>query len=203
MCSSDLVAEALGDLAALLANSQQPAGFWKYEGQGQKRPDPEAHEATTLWTVLAMNEIKSPALEPARAKALTWLKDKKVNDGIESVVLRLALAAQDKDATAVAELTKELVSRQHADGSCSWRKDFPGDPYATGQALYGLSFADPKTTAEAVGKARKYLLDKQKPDGSWYSPTKKPNVPDNAIALYWGSAWATIGLTRTLPLASD
>ncbi len=50
-----------------------------------------------------------------------------------------------------------------------------------------------------MARAWKYLVAGQRPDGSWYAPTKKPTAKDNPIAIYWGSAWAAIGLVRTLP----
>jgi hypothetical protein len=94
---------------------------------------------------------------------------------------------------------KELSSRQNPDGSWSWGKGFPGDPYATGQSLYALGRAGVKNDDPVVQRAWKYLLERQRPDGSWYAPTKKPENKDNPVAPYWASAWATIGLVRTLP----
>src|SRR6266581_8888374 len=87
---------------------------------------------------------------------------------------------------------KELRSRQNADGGWSWANSGPSDAFATGQALFALSWhagEDPD-----AARAATYLMEKQRPDGSWYSPTRKPKTKDNPIAIYWGSAWATLGL---------
>ena len=97
------------------------------------------------------------------------------------------------------ELARALVARQNPDGGWSWGKDFPSDPYATGQSLYALGRVGLKSDDPAVQRAWKFLLDRQRPDGSYIAPSKKPGVKENPIATYWASAWATIGLLHTLP----
>jgi hypothetical protein len=77
--------------------------------------------------------------------------------------------------------------------------DYPSDSYATGQSLYALGLAGRTGSDAAVQKSWQYLLATQKADGSWPGVSKKPGVKENPIILYWGSAWATIGLARTLP----
>jgi hypothetical protein len=188
-------------VAALLANSQQADGFWKYEGQGQKRPDAEAHETTTMWAILAMTlvEKSDPAYPKVRDRALTWMKKLPAGPGNEAVALRLVIASHFGESDRAKELVRQLLQRQNADGSWNWGKDFPGDPYATGQSLYALGRAGVPSNEPAVQRGWKYLLGKQRTDGSWYAPTKKPGGKDNPVAPYWASAWATIGLLRTLP----
>src|SRR5262245_5713691 len=65
VASADPAAEPLRTVSALLVNGQQEDGFWKYEGQGQKRPDSEANEATTLWAILALTAVEKT--DPAYA----------------------------------------------------------------------------------------------------------------------------------------
>ena len=188
-------------LSGLVLNARQKDGFWKYEGQGQKRPDAEANETTTLWAILALTfmEKSDPAYPQARDGALAWVKKQPLCAGNESLALRLVIEMKFGDAVRAKELTKTLIARQNADGSWNWSKDYPGDPYATGQSLYALGRAGLTADDPAVQRAWKFLLEKQRPDGSWFNPTKKPNAKDNPIAVYWGSAWATIGLLNTLP----
>ncbi len=194
-------ARELQRVSALLLNAQQSNGSWKYEGQGQKRADAEANEATTLWAVLALTFVeKTDAAYPqARARALTWLKKQPAGAGNEPAALRLVIEKEFGEPRRAKELLDELIKRQNADGSWSWSKEFPGDAYATGQSLYALGRAGLKDDNPAVQRARKFLLETQRPDGSWYAPTKKALTGTNPIAGYWASAWATIGLLRTLP----
>jgi squalene-hopene/tetraprenyl-beta-curcumene cyclase len=188
-------------VADLLINSQQPNGSWKYEGQGQKRPDAEADEATSLWAALALTSVEKqdPDYPKARDRALTWLKDVRTGDSTELAVVRLLLELRFGEAARSQALAKELISRQNADGSWSWAKGWRSDAFATGQALYALSKTGLARDDPAVARGVKFLLDGQRPNGSWYAPTKKPTAKDNPIAVYWGSAWATIGLLQTLP----
>jgi squalene-hopene/tetraprenyl-beta-curcumene cyclase len=188
-------------VADLLVNAQQPNGSWKYEGQGQKRPDTEADEAISLWAALALTSVEKqdPDYPKARDRALAWLKDNRPGGGTEPAVGRLLLELRFGEPTRAQALAKELVGRQNADGSWSWSKGWPSDAFATGQALYALGKAGLTRDDPAVARGVKFLLEGQKPNGSWYAPTKKPTAKDNPIAVYWGSAWATIGLLQTLP----
>lgn len=191
----------LEKVAALLANAQLADGHFKYEGQGQKRPDREADEATTLWAVVALTSLEKegPLYTKARQRAQAWLKTALVGEGTEPSALRLVLETQFGDPAKVKNLADELIARQNPDGSWSWAKGWPSDPFATGQALYALARAGRGVAEPAVQRAWKFLVENQRPDGSWYAPTKKPTGRTNPIACYWGSAWATIGLCRTLP----
>jgi hypothetical protein len=187
--------------AAVLANGQKPGGWWKYEGQGQRRPDAAADEATTLWAALALTSVEKwdAAYPKLRDRSLAWLKDNHKGAGNEPAALRLVIATQFGNPQQVAELARALIARQNVDGGWSWGKDFPSDPYATGQSLYALGRAGRNGDDPAVRKAWQFLLARQRADGSWYAPTKKPTKKDNPIASYWGTAWATIGLVKTLP----
>ena len=199
--SDEKLAQELKRLSALLVNAQKPDGFWKYEGQGQNRPDAEADEATTLWAVLALTLVEKtdPAYPKARESAFGWLKTHQTGAGNEPAVLRVLIEARFGEPARVKERAQELIGRQNADGSWSWGKTYPGDAFATGQSLYALGEAGLTGDHPSVQRAWKFLLEKQKPDGSFFAPSKKPNVKENSIATYWGSAWATIGLLHTLP----
>lgn len=199
--ASSKTAAAWKTVAFLLVNGQRADGTWKYEGQEQKRSKAAADEATTLWAMLALTpaEKVGPSYAKQRERILAWLKKTPIGEGNEPVALRLVIAAQQGDAARTVETAKLLLARQNADGGWSWGQVFPSDSYATGQSLYALIQAGFKIDHPAVQRALRFLLERQRPDGSWYAPTKKPTNRDNPIASYWGSAWATIGLLGTLP----
>ena len=118
-------------------------------------------------------------------------------------MLRLLIELQFGDAARTKELAQELAGRQNDDGGWNWSKDYKSDAFATGQSLYALAKAGFAPNDPVIQKAVQYLLDTQRADGSWDAPSKKAGNKGNPIAVYWGSAWATIGLTQTLPEKSD
>lgn len=187
-------------LAGVLDQAQKKEGFWKYEGQPLKRPDHENNETTTMWAILALGTLEkaAPELVKNRALAEEWLKEAKPGDSNEAQAARLLLAHRQGLKDKVGEMRAALLKQQNADGGWSWTKDRPSEPFATGQTLYALGTTG-AIDAAAVGKARAFLLKGQQEDGSWKSPSRKPGGGFNSIANYWGSAWATLGLTATLP----
>ena len=67
----------------------------------------------------------------------------------------------------------------------------------TGQALYLLSKASVPNDRREIQRAVSFLISNQKEDGSrpMTSRTAKYQVP----VIDFGSAWATLGLTRAMP----
>ena len=186
--------------AALIVAGQGGNGSWKYAGQGLDLPNTEADEATTLWAILALPK-GSKAEAASRDKALAWLKKTKPGAGHDSAALGLAVELRFGDRDRARALTKELLARQNADGGWNWSKKRPqSDAFATGESLYALSLAGLTGEAPAVQQAWSYLVTTQRPDGSWLSDSRKPKG-GNQISTYWATAWATIGLSRSLPHA--
>jgi squalene-hopene/tetraprenyl-beta-curcumene cyclase len=198
--------EAAATLAELIVKMQQPDGSWKPGGQlpSQRRPAPETVAATTMWTVLALTSLNKPgeAVTRSRDQALAWVKkNAKPGQSNESLLLCYLLERQFGEPARAVELRKELIGKQNADGGWSWLHGEASDAFATGQTLYALSYAGLPAAEPALVRARTFLVSSQRPDGSWYVPTTKKNKQkDNeGLASYWGSAWAVIGLARTLP----
>jgi hypothetical protein len=182
----------------LIVRGQGKDGFWTYQGQGLDWPAREADEATTLWAVVALLPDARPDREKAtRERALAWLKRTVRGAGNESLALRVVVEARFGDASRARALKEELLRRQNADGGWSWSKARGSDPFATGESLYALSLAGLKNDSPAVRAGWSFLVGKQRPDGSWFAPTRKAKG-GNDISTYWGSAWAVIGLSRTL-----
>jgi hypothetical protein len=65
-----------------------------------------------------------------------------------------------------------------------------------------LATAGDERTRDAVRRAVRYLLTTQQPDRTWETDSKlistEPTKEKNYIYRYWGTAWATIGLSQAL-----
>jgi hypothetical protein len=108
-----------------------------------------------------------------------------------------------------AALLKELLDQENPDGGWAWRHPGDSDAFATGQALYALTQCGVPLDASPVQRGRDFLIRSQTPDGSWLVPSRAISSATSEgrltrltpIYRYWGTAWATIGLSHTLPLA--
>jgi squalene cyclase len=101
------------------------------------------------------------------------------------------------------QLRTELLSHQHTDGGWGWLNIDESDAFGTGLALYslakdGLPLDHPSTT-----RARQFLIETQRPDGSWpVKGTKKAKATQlEPTSIYWGTCWSIIALAQTLPPA--
>jgi squalene-hopene/tetraprenyl-beta-curcumene cyclase len=200
------IGEASETLAQLIVKMQQPDGSWKPGGQlpSQRRPAGETQAATTMWTALAVASLEKPseAIIRSRDQALAWIrKHAKPGESNESLLLCFLIEHRFGEPVRALDLRKQLLEKQNADGGWSWLRGEASDAFATGQSLYALSYADLRADDPALVRARTFLIKNQRPDGSWYVPTTKKNKQkDNeGLSSYWGSAWAVIGLARTLP----
>jgi hypothetical protein len=208
-----LLGEAAGDavpsvelaatLTRVMLNAQQPDGLWKYEGQAITRSANENDQTTTLWSLFALSFVDKtdPSYARSRDLARDWLKKARpARESNENLVARLLVANAFGDTQEAQALVKELIAEQRPDGGWAWMKNRPSDAFATGQTLYALGRMNVSSGEPAVPKAWKFLLSTQQSDGSWKSPTRKAANGFNSIANYWASAWATIGLARSLPV---
>jgi hypothetical protein len=202
--TDDRTTEMLRDARNFILKAQKPDGSWNYAGQGQDRPAAEANETTTMWAFVALSSLKDDdeALKTSRDLARAWLEKNKTGEGNEALVLRFVLEQKFGAAERAKALLNELISRQNADGGWSWSKKRDSDPFATGQSLYALGLAGRGGDDPAVQKAWKYLVRSQRPDGSWFAPTKKASG-GNDISSYWGTTWAVMGMIKTLPVKPE
>jgi hypothetical protein len=186
---------------AHLAGFQQPDGTWKPNGQlnGMNRAPGEATAITTMWSAIALGPTSDAATKAADA-ARKAAKGKTTEWLVARAILERTFGGPGADR----EFLKELLDRQKPDGGWSAVPEAASDAFATGLALYALGPAD----EAALRRARKFLVDTQSKDGSWPVPpapwTKPGSKPERNKRLdpiygYWGSAWAAIGLARTLP----
>jgi hypothetical protein len=172
---------------------QQPDGSWKPGGQlfSMKRPAAEATQVTTMWALIALDEATPKALEFVRQAAA----------GTTNEWLALRMMVEKRfGGDGVEGQRRELLARQKEDGSWAWLQGGAGDPFGSGLVLYALA-AVGSVDEPVLSKARAYLARTQKDDGSWAVDglTAKPKPSKEPIYRYWGTAWAAIGLARTLP----
>jgi hypothetical protein len=68
-----------------------------------------------------------------------------------------------------------------------------------------LGFLGRERDDPVVRRAWDFLLRTQENDGSWQTPQEAVNTRRRGLNVYtyWGTAWATIGLLRTLPPAGN
>lgn len=205
------VAEFLADIQDLMMRWQQPDGSWKAAGQLplQNRPEAETNEVTTMWAVLALATLDKPDAPTDKGikRAVDFLSQVKPGKSNESLIGALLVERKFGQAERAAGLLKELLGRQNPDGGWAWRQGGGSDAFATAQALYALRQSGLSADHEAVQRAREYLIESQAKDGSWSVPSRAISSATNQARLnkvtpiyrYWGTAWAVIGLSQTLP----
>jgi hypothetical protein len=208
-----LSAEDLRRIAGHLVRHQEADGSWSWaSAPPQNRPPPvfESDEVATLLAYLALGPQvpadpgeESPVRE-ARRKAAAWLAQVKPSDTTQAAALRLLVKARAGESPQAPQTELEaFLGRQNRDGGWGQLSDLPSDAYATGQALYVLSLAGVKNDRPEVRRGVAFLAASQKDDGSWpmasrAHPGARPFTNPVPIT-YFGSAWATLGLMRSLP----
>jgi hypothetical protein len=189
-----------------LAGQQEADGQWKAAGQfpTQKRPEWESDAVATMWTLLALatfDDLAGP-IRAGRDRAWKWLKESRAGEGNEWLVTRLLVELRMGEAKEARSLRERLVGQQRPDGGWSWRPGDPSNAYSTGESLYALALAGVGSDEPAIRRGVDYLLATQKSDGTWTTAkelvSNKGGKKTDYIYLYWGTAWATIGLARTL-----
>jgi squalene-hopene/tetraprenyl-beta-curcumene cyclase len=201
---AQLTADQSSRFVGALLKVQQADGSWKPEGQlpGQKRPVEETTQVSTTWNIIGLAQVSpTDEIQAARKKAIDWLATAKPGKSTEWYASQLVLKVQEKNSEKTAELIAELKKLQQADGGWGWLTADPSDALATGQAVYALSVAGVKPDDESIAKAIQFLSSTQQENGSWKVKGTKQGRKDNVeeTATYWGSAWATLALLKTLP----
>jgi hypothetical protein len=202
--------------AAHLIEQQKEDGSWKVlitktNAKGETTsflmpPLIDSDDVTTLWALLALNYrepsgISREVLERSKEKGLKFVNDTPRSDTLQSLVLRIILWKRLGKTDEVQALVKELLALQKDDGGWSQTRKLKSDALGTGQALVALTEAGLTAKEPAVMKASAFLLQTQKADGSWYVVSRAYEPPQ--FTSYMATAWATLGLVRTLPERKD
>jgi hypothetical protein len=188
-------------IAGHLRRHQESDGSWSWaSAPAANRPPPvfESDEVATLWGLLALGPKEEPEV---REKAVAWLAKATPTDTTQAAALRLWLRVRQGESPK--EEVQQFLKRQHKDGGWGQLDRAPSDAYATGQALYVLSLAGVPNDAPEVKRAVAFLTSTQKDDGSWPMARRShPGITPSGFVVpitYFGSAWATLGLLRSVP----
>jgi hypothetical protein len=206
-------ADELKRIAGHLLRHQEADGSWAWSSAPPKnRPPPffESDEVATLLADLALGpqipadpKIKA-AIRESREKAAAWLGKSKPTGTTQAIALQLLRDVRaGKPPKEIEAGINRLLSRQNQDGGWGQLKELPSDAYATGQVLYFLSLAGVKSDRAEIQRAVSLLVARQREDGSWpMTPRGHPGAtPATNLApiTHLGSAWATLGLMRSVP----
>ncbi|QDT16453.1 prenyltransferase/squalene oxidase repeat-containing protein [Alienimonas californiensis] len=187
-------------LVALLRDGQREDGGWDAGGQlpMQKRPKAETDVASALWMALALHG--EDAADPAVGRAAAFVDAAGAADSVEVPAARLLLAAERNEPTVQDRLIADLRARQRPDGGWGWLQSEESDALGTGLALYALLESGVAPDDPAALAARRFLVDAQRPDGAWpvRGTKEKSRGRVTETASYWGAAWATAALARSL-----
>jgi hypothetical protein len=193
-------------ISEYFARSQEADGSWYFPPLAAARPPLfESREEVALLVYLALGPQASadPKTASARDKAAAWLSKTKPGDTTQAAVLRLFVEVRPgRPSKELQPGIDQLMGRQNGDGGWSQLKSLSSDAYATGQALYALGMAGVDRDRPEIQRAVSFLVATQRPDGTWpmiprAQPGHKPNKI-NAPLDYLGSAWATLGLLRSV-----
>lgn len=196
-----------------LLRHQEDNGAWMWSSAPPKNIPPPFFESDEVATRLAWLALAPLATSPAEdtqtyrtslSRAEAWLKTQPLAQTTQAAVLRLLMKLQS---TAPPEELRAAVdglnALQCSDGGWSQLPNRPSDAYATGQVLYALRLAEVAPDAEPILKGVQFLIRTQRDDGSWpmMRRTQTGEAPSqNMVPItYFGSAWATLGLLRSLP----
>jgi squalene-hopene/tetraprenyl-beta-curcumene cyclase len=207
-----VTADELKRIGKHLLRHQEADGSWAWSSAPSKNRPPPVFESDEVATILAYIALgpQLPAdpkeksdVRDARDNADAWLAKQKPNDTTQAAALRLLMKA--RAGVPAKELQTEIdrfIGRRNKDGGWGQLKEAPSDAYATGQALYVLNLVGVKPDRAEVKRAVTFLVEAQKEDGSWpITPRSHPDATPakNAVPItYFGSAWGTLGLLRSV-----
>jgi hypothetical protein len=204
------VEKARQRLLAHAVSQQGKDGSW-HANNGGRPPVHASRHVQTSWLLLALSapaQMEGPR-DPWKAQreaAAGWLSRSPAADSHQALAMRLLVRRRlGKSADDTKPLLESLLGQQNEDGGWSQSKNMKSDAFATGLSLYVLSGQNAEGVEKAVRRAQAFLLKTQRSDGSWpmTSRAAEPPGPGPAGNLgpirYFGTAWATIGLVRSLP----
>jgi ankyrin repeat protein len=214
MAAAGYPADALTDSHIhYLSINQLSDGSWKTTSY--RPPEEYGPFATTALALRAIRLYPIPArreeFKERLARAKKWLLSAKAVSEEERAMQLNGLADSGATAAERAPFVQSLKGAQNQDGSWSLLPGYPGEAYATGEALYALHVSgDVPANDPVYEKGVRWLLGNQLDDGSWFMPTRavpvQPHTFESGFPHGWhqfasdgASSWATMALLFTLP----
>lgn len=155
----------------------------------------------------AFSETQNPKYKDASDRALAWIESTENAESTPNArlatqdeafkILALTKFGGPQQKAVVQQMVEQLVVEQSPDGG--WPQcpvpigggPAGSNPFATGQVLYAFKQAGVSINSSPFIKGVKYLLAKQKEDGSWAASSSEMSTQG---APYAPSMWAIIGL---------
>jgi squalene-hopene/tetraprenyl-beta-curcumene cyclase len=203
----------LQQIAGHLLRHQEADGSWAWSlAPARNRPPPvfESDEVVTMLADIALRPRvpadpgESSGLRESRKRAAAWLEKVKPGTSTQAAAIRLFRDVRAGEPPKELEARiRRLLDLQNPDGGWGQEKGLASDAYGTGQALYFLRLAGVPRDRPEIRRGVAFLVANQKEDGSWpmksrAHPGEKPMTNPVPIT-YFGSAWATLGLLRSVP----
>jgi len=186
--------------AALVAETQTPAGNWETDAPGNIGSP--ATYGRALASFMAMRTLSAASPQKHRAaltNARRWFLTTEPKSVLDAAATLLALADDKSEAAQAPRMRSlDLLRRgQSPDGGWGPFVNSPPENFDTALVVLALA-AQPDRTALAplLARGRKYLLSRQDADGGW-PPTTRPPGADSYAQRLSTSAWATLALLAT------
>lgn len=166
-------------MASFLLAAQTLEGRWRIQA---RRPPMEASDVTVTATSIRALQLYAPASARERVavaiqSAVLWLRQARPGSTEDRVFQLLAFGWVNEPKELIDSAVDRLLAEQRPDGGWSQLPTIASDAYATGSALAALQHAGGLTASHpAVRRGVQFLVETQKPDGSWQVRTRSVPV---------------------------
>ena len=199
-------------LVELILKDGDPRSVWQPTVQ---RPPAEASTFTSTFLALRGarrygTELQSERIRQRREAVRKWLDTDPPALETEDQAFRLRLAHElQLPGARIEEQVKKLLAAQAPEGGWAQRPGLQPDAYATGTALTALHEAGGLSVSnQAWRQAVRFLVQTQKPDGSWHVVTRVDPIQEyfesgfphgtNQFISAFATGWATLALLTSL-----
>jgi hypothetical protein len=163
-----------------IAASQRSDGSWHVGAAAR----PPAEEGDIFRTAICIRALKvygppgrGPEMAARVAKARQWLQAAKPTTAEDRNMQLMGLYWATADPSVLKPLARSILARQQSNGGWMQHDGLATDAYATGESLSALTLTEQaKTSSAAWKRGAQYLLNMQRPDGSWFVASHSPRI---------------------------